>query len=137
MPSIYIAGPMKGYPLYNFPAFDAAAALLASQGWTPINPAQLDRDAGFDPERDPVTPAFLKEAMKRDLDAVQEVDALVLLKDWEGSKGAKAEKAVAEWRGIPVYELIDGELYNQAPDYFTDENGTRWSWWNPKPVYLS
>lgn len=111
MPSIYIAGPMKGLPLYNFPAFDAAAAQLAGDGWTPINPAQLDRDAGFDPERDPLTPAFLKEAMKRDLLALLEADALVLLPGWPNSKGALAEKAVAQWRGIPVYELIDGALW--------------------------
>jgi len=111
MPSIYIAGPMKGHSLYNFPAFDAAAALLARDGWTPINPAQLDRDAGFDPERDPLTPAFLKEAMKRDLLALLEADALVLLPGWPDSRGACAEKAVALWSGIPVYELIDGALW--------------------------
>jgi hypothetical protein len=105
MPSIYIAGPMKGYPKFNFDAFDAAAAQLARDGWTPINPAQLDRDTGFDPERDPLTPAFLKEAMKRDLLALLEADALVLLPGWPNSKGALAEKAVAQWRGIPVYTL--------------------------------
>ena len=110
MPSIYIAGPMKGYHLYNFPAFDAVAERLAKDGWTPISPAQLDRDAGFDPERDPVTPQFLKEAMKRDLDAVQEADALVLLEGWWESKGARAEKAVAQWRGIPIYEWVDNAL---------------------------
>lgn len=107
MPSIYIAGPMKGYPLYNFPAFDAAAEQLATDGWDPINPAQLDRDAGFDPERDPVTPEFLKEAMKRDLLALLEADALALLPGWWESKGAKAEKAVAQWRGIPIYTLTE------------------------------
>jgi hypothetical protein len=105
MPSIYIAGPMAGKPLYNFPAFDAAAAQLARDGWTPINPAQLDRDAGFDPERDPVTPEFLKGAMKRDLLALLEADALALLPGWPKSKGALAEKAVAQWRGIPIYTL--------------------------------
>jgi len=107
MPSIYIAGPMAGKPLYNFPAFDAAAAQLARDGWTPINPAQLDRDAGFDPERDPVTPEFLKEAMKRDLLALLEADALALLPGWPKSKGALAEKAVAQWRGIPIYTLSE------------------------------
>jgi hypothetical protein len=111
MPSIYIAGPMAGKPLYNFPAFDAAAAQLARDGWNPINPAQLDRDAGFDPERDPVTPEFLKEAMKRDLLALLDADALVLLPGWPDSRGACAEKAVALWRGIPVYELIDGAMW--------------------------
>jgi hypothetical protein len=110
MPPIYIAGPMAGKPLYNFPAFDAAAAQLARDGWTPINPAQIDRDAGFDPERDPVTPEFLKEAMKRDLLALLEVDALALLDGWRRSRGAKAEVALARWRSIPVYRLVKGTL---------------------------
>ena len=29
---LYLAGPMRGLPLCNFPAFDAAAAWLTSKG---------------------------------------------------------------------------------------------------------
>jgi hypothetical protein len=102
MPSIYIAGPMTGYPEFNFPAFDAARDYL-ERDWNVISPADMDRELGFDPAWDDVTAEFLRDAMRRDIDAVMHVDALYALAGWEQSKGASAEVALAEWRGIPVY----------------------------------
>jgi len=102
MPSIYIAGPMTGYPKFNFPAFDKARDILEPD-WNVISPADMDRDLGFDPDDGIVTAEFLRDAMRRDIDAVMHVDALYALAGWEQSKGASAEVALAEWRGIPVH----------------------------------
>jgi hypothetical protein len=41
---IYLAGPMRGVPLFNFPAFDAAAAALRKLGHTVFNPAERDNE---------------------------------------------------------------------------------------------
>jgi hypothetical protein len=101
---IYIAGPMSNLPLYNFPAFDGAAGRLERFGWKPINPAEMDRQIGFDPSKDPVTKEFLDNALKRDTDAIiNQADAMVMLPGWEKSTGAKAEYHLARWKHIPVY----------------------------------
>ena len=41
LPTLYIAGPMRGYPDHNFPAFRAAAAALRRAGYGVVNPAEL------------------------------------------------------------------------------------------------
>lgn len=102
MQSIYIAGPMTGYPEFNFSAFDAARNNL-ERDWNVISPADMDRDLGFDPSSNEVTSDFLHDAMRRDIDAVMRVDAVYALAGWEQSKGAQAEVALAKWRGIPVH----------------------------------
>ena len=43
-PTIYVAGPMRGFENYNYPAFDRCARVLRDQGCDVINPAELDRD---------------------------------------------------------------------------------------------
>ena len=43
--SIYIAGPMTGFPEFNFPAFFAAQAELEAKGWQVFNPAAKDVEA--------------------------------------------------------------------------------------------
>lgn len=103
---------MRGYPSFNFPAFDAAAKDLISRGWRVINPAQMDRDIGFEPDAHPsaITQEFLEGCVKRDCNALLRVDALFLLPGWEMSTGATAEKALAHWRRIPVYLYATGEL---------------------------
>ncbi len=108
--SIYIAGPMRGYPLFNFPAFDEARDRLTQDGWAPISPADLDREAEgmekddyYESDWNP-DPAFLRQAMERDVAAiVDKAEALCLLPGWEKSHGAKAELALAQWKNIPVF----------------------------------
>jgi hypothetical protein len=121
MKKLYIAGPMRGYHHYNFPAFDEARDTINDLGFEAISPADLDREAGFDPadycgpdtdynKLDDLPEGFLDEAMKRDIDAIMEADGLVLLPGWEYSTGAKGELGLALWRHIEVYFYDHGNL---------------------------
>jgi hypothetical protein len=119
---IYIAGPMRGIKWFNFPAFDAARDKLNAQGCYAISPADLDRQHadGFDPFKLPADYDWmdlskigfdLQSAVDRDVAAVKKCDAIYLLDGWEKSKGARAEKALAEWLGKEVlYEKTTGEV---------------------------
>lgn len=111
--TIYIAGPMRGLPEFNFPAFDTAEALLTEHGYQPINPAQHDRDGGFDAKgmtgHEDLTARQdfdIREALKWDLEQVAHVDAVAVLPGWENSSGARAEVALAHAIGTPVYPLL-------------------------------
>jgi hypothetical protein len=110
---IYIAGPMLGCDHYNFDAFDAKRDEIRALGHIPVSPADLDRAIGFDPydrrsvESIPIDAAFMKSTVRRDVDAIIECDALVLLDGWQNSAGATGEVAVARWLGIPVFLPTD------------------------------
>lgn len=99
---------MRGYAKWNFPAFDAVRDRWKAGGWSVISPADLDRACGLDENSDAPLPAdFIRKAMLRDMTAILlHCDAIVLLPGWEKSKGANAEKALAEAIGIEVFEEV-------------------------------
>src|SRR6056297_1520146 len=110
--SIYIAGPMRGKPFFNFPAFDAAHDKMEDGGWSAISPADMDRDYGFDAldmDSDSdwndmsLVPFTKEECMERDLEAVKNADAIYMLKGWQDSTGAQAEYWCAKWLGKEIY----------------------------------
>jgi hypothetical protein len=123
---IYIAGPMRGIPLYNFPAFDQAAWELKDLGYCPISPTDIDRQYGFDP-RDLPQPwdwtTFPKKSMKlqdvimRDVVAILQCDGVLMLPGHLDSAGAIAEKRLALWAGIPVFYEIP-----HVQDYYQKES---------------
>lgn len=104
---IYLAGKMRGKPYYNFPAFDLKQRELESLGHRVISPANLDRAYGFDPFKGDSAEAGsefdMRAAVRRDVEALLQCDALVLLPEWETSVGATGEVAIAKWVGIQVY----------------------------------
>jgi hypothetical protein len=126
MTTVYIAGPMRGIRHFNFPAFDAARDRLKGDGWKPISPADLDRAIGFDEKafpddydwRDLGEIGFnLSDAVSRDVEQIQRCNAIFMLNGWEKSKGATAEKAIAEWLGLEVmYEATYGVRRSVAAD---------------------
>lgn len=111
---IYLAGPMRGIPQFNFPAFHKAAGLLRDVGHHVFSPAERDTEtygAGIymqNPTGDEklATKNYgfdLREALGADLAWIcAEADAVAMLPGWENSKGSKAEKATAEALGLEV-----------------------------------
>jgi hypothetical protein len=110
MTTIYLAGPMRGYEDFNFPAFDAAAKALRAGGWTVLSPAERDREHGFDETRNTLDGFDLEAAMTHDLGwIVNDADGIVLLPGWEESTGAKIERLVAETCGKQVWLYHENE----------------------------
>lgn len=115
--NIYLAGPMRGIPEFNFPAFHAGAAKLREQGHTVFSPAEHDIERhGTDISKGNATGdekiaaeqhGFnLREALGADLAWIcKHADAVALLPGWENSKGARAEKATATALGLTIIEL--------------------------------
>ena len=121
---LYIAGPMRGYPLFNYPAFDEAAAYVRSLGMQAVSPAEKDRKWGVDEAR-PETAVNIDMAkvMRWDLRQVLSCDGIVLLPGWHNSQGARLERIVAESTGRKIFLYTEGKLVPaQAwhhPDIFT------------------
>jgi hypothetical protein len=101
---IYISGPMRGLPNHNFSAFDAAAARIRTAGWSPISPADLDREQGHSYDAD--SSAFVKRAMQRDMAAIFTCDQIAMLPGWRQSEGAVAEVALSCVIGMPALDGI-------------------------------
>jgi hypothetical protein len=108
---IYVAGPMTGKPLFNFPQFDMVSERLRAAGHEVISPADLTRQTWaergivFDPSLPPEKhePTDYALYMRNDIQAVMDVDALVLLDGWEKSRGASMEVAIGHMFGKKFY----------------------------------
>ena len=114
---VYIAGPMRGVPLFNFPAFNAAAAKLRAEGHMVFNPAERDIErhgtdiSAGNIEGDESIAArehgfSLREALADDTRFIcMEAEAIALLPGWDRSKGARAELALAKALGLMVIHV--------------------------------
>lgn len=109
---LYLAGPMRGIPEWNFPAFRAAAAALRARGYEVVSPAEMD-DAIGGPE---VAVQDMRNTLSRDLVEVFKCDGIALLPGWESSPGALLERHAAETVGLRVFTVSgDGNLWRESP----------------------
>lgn len=111
---LYLAGPMRGIPEFNFPAFHAAAKALRDEGHFVFSPAEKDNErhgtdiskgnhTGDELQASGEHGFSLRVALAADMKFIcEEADGIVMLPGWENSKGAKAEKATAEALNLPV-----------------------------------
>lgn len=122
---IYIAGPMTGYPEFNFPAFYAAAAEFEAMGWIVANPADKDSEktlSGFETgdAKAAVKGGFnFREAYLWDCEKVINGDAIYMLKGWQKSVGAVGEHAVATAvkRHYPDYQIMYQDAAEKEETY--------------------
>jgi hypothetical protein len=94
---------MRGYPRYNFDAFEDAMKDLTRKGFDVVSPHKMDMDLGFNPDSGEYDDVFRDECVRRDVDALIRTEGAVFLPGWEKSVGARAERAVAEWLEHPCF----------------------------------
>lgn len=116
----YIAGPMRGHFMFNFPTFFEVEQEARVRGFIINNPARHDLDVypniedwpGFEEGQLTHESDFdLEAAMSWDLSRVIAGDAVIMLPGWEKSSGARLERLVAERTGKQVflaYQCDDG-----------------------------
>lgn len=114
---VYIAGPMRGYPEFNHPAFHKAAAWLEDFGYTPINPAAINEHL------DEGGQATFAEYMRNDLTALLHCDAILMLEGWRQSVGATVEMVVAQALDLQVGYAPEVRFMNvhREPLFFASE----------------
>jgi hypothetical protein len=89
---IYISGPMTGIQQFNFPAFNAKAAELRSQGMDVVNPAEFGEGDGL----------TWSEYMRKDIRALMDCNGIYMLPGWMRSRGALLEHHIATELGFSV-----------------------------------
>lgn len=100
--TIYLSGPMTGFPDLNFPAFHAMTTSLRAGGHKVTNPAELNPDGGS-----------WNDCMRCDIAALMNCDTVATLPGWEHSKGARLEVLIAERLGMTVvnaHDLVSMEI---------------------------
>lgn len=117
---IYLAGPMRGYKDFNFPAFMEAAAKLRAEGHKVFNPAERDIKA-YGSRKLQTKNGDEHEVAKRlnmsgkelarecfEVDTkwiCRNADCIALLPGWRQSKGAQAERALGRALGLKIVYL--------------------------------
>jgi len=108
---IYLAGGMRGYPEFNFPAFHRMAKILRDQGHEVFSPAEkgeeilLTDNPGIQESLE-----FRRKVFKIDTTFIcDEAEGLFMLKGWELSSGARAEHALAIAIGLKIFYESDLE----------------------------
>lgn len=109
---IYLAGPMRGIPEFNFPAFHRWTKMLREEGHEVFSPAEHDNERhGADISKGNETGSEahatatynfnIREALAADLAWIcAEAEAIALLPGWETSRGARAEFETANALGL-------------------------------------
>lgn len=95
---LYIAGPMSGYPDFNYGLFRDVQRSLELRGYTDIlNPidAELENPT-------PGTPQAWDWYMRKCIAMILQADGIAVLRDWECSPGARLEVSIAHMLRIPV-----------------------------------
>ena len=92
---IFIAGPMRGYPNYNFDKFDRVEKLLKDNGIDCVNPGRISRKFKEVEVNNDIN--VYNEMVRLQQEAQKTCNAILLLDGWQWSKGVKLEvKTAAE-----------------------------------------
>lgn len=96
---VYLAGPMRGLPDNNYPAFDEAAVELRALGLEVVNPTEL-----FDGNLELTRAQYMRGSLRALLDCT----TIAMLPGWPTSSGAVLEITVARALDLELQEYVAG-----------------------------
>lgn len=127
---IYLAGPMSGYPQFNFPAFYEAAETLRRLGFDVVSPAEMDAltsaeivsaamksiDGSLD-NNGKVAGHTWGDLLSRDVKMIADggIEGIMFLQDWQRSKGARLEATVGLLKGNFAFFQYADQMYTPIP----------------------
>lgn len=94
----YLAGPMTGLPLFNYPMFELSAYKLRKRGMEIFSPHEIDHD-----EPGGLGSLPYKDYIRGGLKLLLECDAIIMMDGWELSKGCMTELYVANACGLKIF----------------------------------
>lgn len=98
----YISGPMTGIKDFNYPFFNKVAKLLRDAGLEIVSPAETEESLGYEQgSQDWHWGVWMRHA----LTSLLRCNAIIMLPNWEMSKGALLELQVAEACDMQVFKL--------------------------------
>lgn len=103
---VFLSGPMRGWPEFNFPAFHAHAAKLREAGHEVLSPAEHDLERGFDPKLSLAKQGYdLAPSWRWNIQALLRSDAIALMPGHWSSEGASLERNIARNLGLTEIHL--------------------------------
>jgi hypothetical protein len=105
----YLAGPMTGYPGFNFDAFEQATKDLRGRGFDVASAHEVDHGETAETRG---TTQVHGEYLRKDFARLLTCDAIILLPGWPSSSGVRAELGIAFAIGMMVYyyDELTGDL---------------------------
>jgi nucleoside 2-deoxyribosyltransferase len=98
----YLAGPMSGYPEYNFPLFDVAAAVLRASKFSIQSPHEIDHGETAENRGGLPYQTYIDAGLKM----LESCQGIILLPGWPQSSGSCAELSRSIDLGMPVYAFL-------------------------------
>lgn len=109
---VYVAGPYRASSVHatahNISVAKKAAVKICAAGMFPVTPHLNTAEFDYEDSLQSVPPEFWLDQYK---DLLLTCDCVVLVGDYSKSEGTKAEIAVAQKCGIPVYFTLN-ELFD-------------------------
>lgn len=114
----YLAGPMTGYAKFNFPLFTEVTSGLRYLGYDITSPVETDepdmQEIAWKSETGEHDEQFKEtwgEVLAKDVLLIADsMESVILLPQWNKSKGARLEVFVAVLCGYPIYTVNPATL---------------------------
>lgn len=94
--TLYVAGPMSGYPESNYPEFNRASARLRAAGFEVVNPAEIHLER-----------CHYVDLIREDLREMLDCHGVATLDNWWESPGARNEVSCAGLLRMPVRPWVE------------------------------
>jgi hypothetical protein len=103
--AVYISGPMRGKPNFNYDLFNSTADSLRQAGMVVLNPAE-----NFDGDQS----RGLSEYMRADIKMLLRASMVFMLPGWQDSEGARLEYLLAQALGLEIVYHADADQTEPA-----------------------